>query len=322
MGLPLLSVDEMFAGLSSLTSSVVVVYAFSALTLLVGWQEGHPACKKTEWWGAGVVVCLEQGADLYMAQWIPLPQCHSLSLALVKSRLVLPFWYRLTWVVPERGPLNGCVCVCCCCLTDDYHLTACISLMKFFVVKYGRRYTCMDTAAVPNNNERHLSVLGNTSSLLSISCKSTSAVVAEILNSSLPATDSDSSNGTPEQNVSRRSSVDENGNATPNANCSSSIESATTELQPNNDGADKYYATRSSTAKSKRLSVKTLELAIDCCQKFISDLEHTDLDVHDQVTYLLTYCICRLLAWYLSGVRCRLVYCPAVATATPCLLRQ
>jgi len=24
------------------------VFAFSALTLLVGWQEGHPACKK---WG-------------------------------------------------------------------------------------------------------------------------------------------------------------------------------------------------------------------------------------------------------------------------------
>jgi len=23
---------------------------------LVGWQEGHPACKKTEWWGAGVVI--------------------------------------------------------------------------------------------------------------------------------------------------------------------------------------------------------------------------------------------------------------------------
>jgi len=25
---------------------------------LVGWQEGHPACKKTEWWGAGMVICL------------------------------------------------------------------------------------------------------------------------------------------------------------------------------------------------------------------------------------------------------------------------
>jgi len=23
---------------------------------------------KTEWWGAGVVICLEQGADLHMAQ--------------------------------------------------------------------------------------------------------------------------------------------------------------------------------------------------------------------------------------------------------------
>jgi len=28
----------------------------SALTLLVGRQEGHPACKKTEWWDVGVVV--------------------------------------------------------------------------------------------------------------------------------------------------------------------------------------------------------------------------------------------------------------------------
>ena len=29
-------------------------FAFSALTLLVGQQEGHPACKKLEWWGAGI----------------------------------------------------------------------------------------------------------------------------------------------------------------------------------------------------------------------------------------------------------------------------
>ena len=47
--------------------------AFSALTLLVGRQEGHPACKKLEWWGAGVVICLERGADLHMAQLMPLP---------------------------------------------------------------------------------------------------------------------------------------------------------------------------------------------------------------------------------------------------------
>jgi len=47
--------------------------AFSALTLLVGRQEGHPACKKTEWWGADVVICLERGADLHMAQLMAMP---------------------------------------------------------------------------------------------------------------------------------------------------------------------------------------------------------------------------------------------------------
>jgi len=36
----------------------------------VGWrQEGLPACK-TEWWDAGVVICLGRGADLHMAQLI------------------------------------------------------------------------------------------------------------------------------------------------------------------------------------------------------------------------------------------------------------
>ena len=78
------------------------------MTLLVGRQEGHPACKKLEWWGAGVVICLERVADLHVAQLMPVP----LTLASVKSRLVLPFWYRLTRVVTDKGPLNVCVCVC------------------------------------------------------------------------------------------------------------------------------------------------------------------------------------------------------------------
>jgi len=56
-----------------------------------------------------VVICLEQGADLHMAQLMPLlltVSCFS------KIQIDLPFWYRLTWVVPEKGSLNGCVCVC------------------------------------------------------------------------------------------------------------------------------------------------------------------------------------------------------------------
>jgi len=31
------------------------------------------ACKKTEWWGAAGVICLERGADLHVAQLMPLP---------------------------------------------------------------------------------------------------------------------------------------------------------------------------------------------------------------------------------------------------------
>jgi len=53
-------------------SSSYVKLAFSALTLWVGRQEGHTACKKQEWWGAGMVICLERGADLHMAQLMPL----------------------------------------------------------------------------------------------------------------------------------------------------------------------------------------------------------------------------------------------------------
>jgi len=50
----------------NITAQNLTIVAFSALTLWVGWQEGHPACKKTEWWGTGVVICLEQGMDLHM----------------------------------------------------------------------------------------------------------------------------------------------------------------------------------------------------------------------------------------------------------------
>jgi len=88
---------------------MLLVFAFSALMLLVGWQEEHLACKKTEWWGAGMVICLERGADLHMVQLMPVPltvSCFS------KIQIGFTFWYRLIRVVPDKGPLNGCVCVC------------------------------------------------------------------------------------------------------------------------------------------------------------------------------------------------------------------
>jgi len=41
-------------------------------------QAGCPSCRptnsvKAEWWDSGMVVCLEQGADLHVAQLMPLP---------------------------------------------------------------------------------------------------------------------------------------------------------------------------------------------------------------------------------------------------------
>jgi len=45
--------------------------------------------------------------------WPSWCHCHSLSLASVKSRLVSPFWYWLSRVVPDKGPLDGRVCVIC-----------------------------------------------------------------------------------------------------------------------------------------------------------------------------------------------------------------
>jgi len=82
------------------------------LTLLVGRQEGHPACKKLDWWGAGMVVCLERGADLHMTQLMPLPltvSCFS-KIQIGFTFLVLaqpgsPGQRAIKWV---------CVCVCVC----------------------------------------------------------------------------------------------------------------------------------------------------------------------------------------------------------------
>ena len=110
--------------------------AFSALTLLVGWQEGHPACKKLT---SGVLAWLSVPSEVQTCIWPSGFHCHSLSLASVKSRwlylwlpMVLPFWYRLTRVVPEKKPLNGCVCVCVCvvCRQSYGHF---LELIQFYL---------------------------------------------------------------------------------------------------------------------------------------------------------------------------------------------
>ena len=75
----------------------------------VGWAAGRAyGLYKTEWWGVGMVICLERCADLHMAQLMPLPLTISCF-----SKIQTGF----TFVVPAHpgSPGQGAVkrvCVC------------------------------------------------------------------------------------------------------------------------------------------------------------------------------------------------------------------
>ena len=82
--------------------------AFSALTLLVGRQEGHPACKKLS---GGVLAWLSVWSEMQTCIRPSWCHCYSLSLASVKSRLVLPFWQLAHPGSPGKRAVKW-VCVC------------------------------------------------------------------------------------------------------------------------------------------------------------------------------------------------------------------
>jgi len=58
---------------------------------------------KTEWWGAGMVICLERGADLHMTQLMPLPLIVS---CFGKRQIVFIFLVPAHLGSPGKGPLN------------------------------------------------------------------------------------------------------------------------------------------------------------------------------------------------------------------------
>ena len=53
-------------------------------------------------------ICLERGADLHTVQLMALPLTVS---CISKIKIGLPFWYQLTRIVTDKGPLNARVCV-------------------------------------------------------------------------------------------------------------------------------------------------------------------------------------------------------------------
>jgi len=76
----------------------------------LGGKKGIQPVIKIEWWGAGVVICLERSADLHMAQLMPLPPTVSCF-----SKIQIGFTVCFTFLVPAhmgspgKVPLNGVV---------------------------------------------------------------------------------------------------------------------------------------------------------------------------------------------------------------------
>jgi len=81
----------------------------------VGWVAGgHPAWNKLEWWGTGMVICLERDADLHMAQLMPL----SLTVSCF-SKIQIGF----TFLVPAHPGSPGKMAVKQVCVCVTYLLT-------------------------------------------------------------------------------------------------------------------------------------------------------------------------------------------------------
>ena len=74
------------------------------------WLGGRKGIRPVRKLSGEVVAWLSVWSEVQICIWPSWCHCHSLSLASVKSRLVLPFRYWLTQVVLDKGPLNGCVC--------------------------------------------------------------------------------------------------------------------------------------------------------------------------------------------------------------------
>jgi len=81
-----------------------------SLTTTEDYNNNKTRLVSAEWWGAGVVICLERDADLHMAQLMPLPLTVSCC-----SKIQIGF----TFLVPAHPGSPGqrdvkwvCVCVC------------------------------------------------------------------------------------------------------------------------------------------------------------------------------------------------------------------
>ena len=83
-------------------------------------------------------------SEMQTCIWPSWCHCHSLSLASVKSRLVLPFWYQLTWVVPEKRLLN---------VNSSMHHYECIVLCKDISLQRGQFHARSLASCIPRSSK-------------------------------------------------------------------------------------------------------------------------------------------------------------------------
>jgi len=107
----------------------------------LGGRKGIRPVKKTEWWGACVVVCLEQDTDLHMAQLMPLPLTVSCF-----SKIQIGF----TFLVPAHLGSPGKRAVKRVCVTfSERHMTVCRYNDKRVTWWLGRLW-CIDHSIMIN----------------------------------------------------------------------------------------------------------------------------------------------------------------------------
>jgi len=144
------------SGLANNGPYMRVFAAFGALTLLVGQQEGHLVCKKTEWWGAGVVICPEPDADLHIIQLMPLPLTVSCF-----SEIHIGF----TFLVPAQPGSPGKMAVkrarvCVCVFYRNASLySGCVTTIQCAGVKDNDLY--LDVLTAVRHAELHQNVCAN-----------------------------------------------------------------------------------------------------------------------------------------------------------------
>jgi len=100
-----------------------VLSCLKTLVLWHCWLGGRKGIRPVKKLSSGVLAWLYVWSDVQTCICPSWCYCHSLFLDPVKSRLVLPFWYRPTWVVPDKGPLNArAACVRACVVSKTKKL--------------------------------------------------------------------------------------------------------------------------------------------------------------------------------------------------------